>query len=319
MSTFPLAPARLPMPDFSMPPWAPVWPQPRILVAMAVLYGLLAAASVGSVFGTAAGSPLRAQINAWWFIFPAVSASLLLAPLGPPLLLLLITWLAWRELAGLCGSEGDNRQRFTLACFAVWLAQTLLTWLNPVWASTGMAVLLLWQTVHFVRRPSAPRLLLLLFVLLGLGLSFLPPLLLRRTAASASNLDWYFYLFALTALNDIGQFVAGKSFGRHRIAERISPQKTWQGLAGGMVMSLVVSVSLGLHLQLAGVARLVLLALLLSPAGFVGDLMFSAAKRWLGIKDFSNLIPGHGGILDRVDSLVLTAPLLYVALAVFIP
>lgn len=126
-----------------------------------------------------------------------------------------------------------------------------------------------------------------------------------------ANLAWLFYLFILTALNDIAQFVSGKLFGRHRIAPTISPNKTWQGLAGGIVISQCVSLALGSYLDLAAPLTLSLYGLLLSIAGFAGDLLFSAAKRRLGVKDFSALIPGHGGILDRVDSLVLTAPLLY--------
>lgn len=126
-----------------------------------------------------------------------------------------------------------------------------------------------------------------------------------------TNLAWLFYLFILTALNDIAQFVSGKLFGRHRIAPTLSPNKTWQGLAGGIVISQLVSLALGRYLDLAGPLTLSLYGLLLSIAGFAGDLLFSAAKRRLGVKDFSALIPGHGGILDRVDSLVLTAPLLY--------
>ena len=74
---------------------------------------------------------------------------------------------------------------------------------------------------------------------------------------------------------------------------------------------MVVSALLGWYLQLAAVLQLLALGVLLSLAGFVGDMALSAAKRSLGIKDFSQLIPGHGGILDRVDSLVLTAPALY--------
>eukprot|EP01034_Spumella_vulgaris_P028387 gene28386-35232_t len=124
------------------------------------------------------------------------------------------------------------------------------------------------------------------------------------------RLAWLFYLYVLTSLNDVGQFISGTLFGRHRIAPGISPNKTWQGLLGGVAASLLLSLALGSYLHLAGGGRLAAFAVLLSLGGFCGDLMFSAAKRVLGVKDFSQLIPGHGGILDRVDSLVVTAPLL---------
>ena len=292
--------------------------EPRMLVAMAVLYGLLAVASIGGVVGTRRGSALRAQINAWWLLFPVVSISLWLAPIGLHLLCWLIALLAMRELAALCAPEGGSRMYFIGSCLVVPVLQSWLALDDPALASWCVALLVVLQAMHFLWRRTPVQLLLLLFMLLVLALGFVPRLL-QLTPSNTANLRWTFYLFVVTALNDIAQFIAGKSLGRHRIAARISPQKTWQGLAGGVLASVLVSVSLGGYLQLADAGTLVVLALLLAPAGFAGDLLFSAAKRWLGIKDFSNLIPGHGGMLDRVDSLVLTAPLLYLALAASLP
>lgn len=283
----------------------------RLLVAMLALYGLLAAASVGVRFFTSPASTLRQQIDSWWLIFPVVSLAMLFYPLGPMALTLLIGLLALRELGH---HHSQPIWRFQLACLAVMLLQTALSLHSPALATAVVAALLLVQAACFyLRRSSTPMLLLLLFLLLSLGLSFLPRLL-QLTSSEQTNLAWFFYLMAMTALNDVAQFISGKSLGKHRIAAHISPNKTWQGLLGGVLASLAISVVLGSWLQLATVPELLKLALLLSPAGFVGDLLFSAAKRRLGIKDFSQLIPGHGGILDRVDSLVLTAPTLYLAL-----
>ncbi|WP_092761880.1 phosphatidate cytidylyltransferase [Rhodoferax sp. OV413] len=283
---------------------------PRIWVAMLLLYGLLALASLGAGRWTAPDSALRRQINAWWRIFPVVSLSMLLYPVGPVLLSLLIASLALRELST---HYAGPRWRFQAVCVAVLLLQTTLALYNTAMASALLLALLLAQAVYFGLRRQPAQILLLLFLLLCAGLSFLPSLL-QLTPSRTVNLAWFFYLFALTALNDIAQFVSGKCFGRHPLAARISPNKTWQGLVGGVLVSLVVSAALGLYLQLAGLPLLLALGLLLSLAGVAGDLVFSAAKRRLGIKDFSQLIPGHGGILDRVDSLVLTAPLLYCGL-----
>lgn len=283
---------------------------PRIWLAMLLLYGLLALASLGAGRWSAPGSALRRQINAWWWIFPVVSLSMLLYPVGPVLLSLLIATLSLRELSS---HYAGARWRFQLVCAAVLVLQTALALHSAAMATALLLVLLLAQAAYFGLHRQPAQMLLLLFLLLSAGLSFLPSLL-QLTPSHTVNLAWFFYLFAVTALNDIAQFVSGKCFGRHPLAARISPQKTWQGLAGGVLASLAVSAALGLYLQLAGLPLLLGLGLLLSLAGVAGDLLFSAAKRRLGIKDFSQLIPGHGGILDRVDSLVLTAPLLYVGL-----
>lgn len=292
--------------------WAAV---PRIWTATLVLYLALALASLGVVRRTRPGNPLRWQIFAWWFIFPVVSGAMLLYPVGPVLLSLLIAALAARELAT---HVPGTRGLFLGMCAAVVAGQTALAGYSPALASLAVLGLLLAQTVRFCLRPQPVQLVLLLFLLLCMGLSVLPNLL-HRTPFTGVDLAWFFYLFVLTALNDIAQFVSGKCFGRHTLAPRISPHKTWQGLLGGVLVSMAVSVTLGRYLQLAGVAQLLALALLLSLGGLAGDLVFSAAKRRLGIKDFSQLIPGHGGILDRVDSLVLTAPLLYAGLTLWPP
>lgn len=150
--------------------------------------------------------------------------------------------------------------------------------------------------------------------LMVLGLSCIalfPTLLLSMQAAQS----WLFYLFALTAINDICQFVLGKRYGRHKIAPRSSPNKTWEGLLGGIAGSTIFSLLLGLHFELGSAMHLACLGFVLAIVGFFGDLVFSNIKRQLGIKDFSQLIPGHGGILDRVDSLVFTAPALYLWLS----
>jgi phosphatidate cytidylyltransferase len=118
-------------------------------------------------------------------------------------------------------------------------------------------------------------------------------------------------LIVLTELNDVAQYIWGKSFGRHRITPNVSPNKTWEGFLGGVATtSLAAVVVLPLLTPHSGWLALGL-GLLIAVAGFFGDLTESAVKRDLGIKDSGSIIPGHGGILDRVDSLIFTAPLFF--------
>ena len=126
----------------------------------------------------------------------------------------------------------------------------------------------------------------------------------------------YFVLlpFTIAFLSDAGAYFIGLRFGRHKLAPVISPNKTIEGVLGGVAFSLVSVVVYALILDFALQFRVnygtaIFYGLLGSLAGVVGDLCFSVVKRQTGIKDYGNLIPGHGGFLDRFDSLVLVAPL----------
>jgi phosphatidate cytidylyltransferase len=123
-------------------------------------------------------------------------------------------------------------------------------------------------------------------------------------------------LFILLAVaNDVGGYVAGVLFGRHPLAPSVSPKKSWEGLAGSFVLATAVGVVgavVGLGASpLLGVA----LGVLAPLTATIGDLAESMIKRDLELKDMGSLLPGHGGILDRLDSMLLTAPFVYVLLA----
>jgi len=287
----------------------------RIAVAMSALYGLLAATSLSVRMATGDRAPgmLSHQVNAWWRIFPLVSLALLGYPFGLFALAWLVCLLAVLELQACYGGQG---MLFRLGGAAVVTAASGASWLWPLQAPILFATVVLVQLLRCLRRPDASNTSWLLLFATSAAMHLLAAFPALPFVPHVT-LAWLFYLFILTALNDIGQFVAGKLFGRHRIAPAISPNKTWQGLAGGVVVSQGVSLVLGIYLSLAPVPTMAACGLLLSLAGFAGDLLFSKAKRHLSIKDFSQLIPGHGGILDRVDSLVLTAPLLYCLLRSF--
>ena len=278
----------------------------EILTSLAMLYLLLGMAtlSVGWRLRARPRSQLRLQVNSWWLIFPVLTVSLLLHPAGTVLLVLVIGVLALRELTPFGGPRFASLAALVLA--AVIMATHFQAPAFDVLMPAVLAVQLL-----LYRRRRAPT---MLAWLLWLTLCYSCGFLMRYDTLpleAHQRLSWLFYLYALTALNDVAQFISGTVFGRHRIAPGISPNKTWQGLAGGVAVTLLLSLLLGRYLHLADARHLAVYAVLLSVGGFCGDMMFSAAKRAYGVKDFSQLIPGHGGILDRVDSLVVTAPLLY--------
>jgi phosphatidate cytidylyltransferase len=131
-----------------------------------------------------------------------------------------------------------------------------------------------------------------------------------------SNGAWFLlWLYISTWAYDTGGYFAGSSWGKHRLAPQVSPNKSWEGCAGGFVLSLI-----GLYLlwqfiptysQIFNLADVIILAILLSFFGQIGDLVESIMKRSLSAKDSGSFFPGHGGVFDRIDSLLFNAPVLY--------
>jgi phosphatidate cytidylyltransferase len=140
----------------------------------------------------------------------------------------------------------------------------------------------------------------------------------RINFATPAGRFWVMYLVVTTKFTDIGAYLTGMAIGRHKMIPRISPNKTWEGTAGGVLFALGGSLLCyaALHKQLTGDGMLlphaVALGVLLGAAAIIGDLAESLIKREAGVKDSSTWLPGHGGALDLIDSLLFTAPLLYV-------
>lgn len=126
-----------------------------------------------------------------------------------------------------------------------------------------------------------------------------------------SGAGWLLYLVFLTQFNDIAQFFWGKLLGKHKVIPKVSPNKTWEGLLGGVATTSLLALALAPVLTSFDWMKAVGAGLLIGVGGFVGDVTISALKRDLGVKDSGSLLPGHGGILDRVDSLTYTAPLFF--------
>jgi len=129
---------------------------------------------------------------------------------------------------------------------------------------------------------------------------------------------WLIFMFAGTWVSDTTAYFIGKYFGRRKMAPVLSPKKTLEGAGGGLLGSLLAGYSFALIYPFLPLPKMLLLGLLLGVAAEVGDLLESAFKRQAGVKDSSTLIPGHGGILDRFDSALFTAPLVYYFVLLFI-
>ncbi|MFH2137248.1 MAG: phosphatidate cytidylyltransferase [Candidatus Omnitrophota bacterium] len=127
----------------------------------------------------------------------------------------------------------------------------------------------------------------------------------------AGNGGWVLYLVFLTQFNDVAQYITGKMFGAHKIIPKVSPNKTYEGFIGGVIVTCVLAFFIAPILTPLSAVHSVMTGLIISVAGFIGDVSISALKRDMGVKDSGTMLPGHGGILDRIDSLTYTAPLFF--------
>jgi len=131
--------------------------------------------------------------------------------------------------------------------------------------------------------------------------------------------DWVFIALFSTFAVDTTAYFVGRALGRHKMAPKVSPSKTWEGAAGGLVGSLVAVVVLAVLFDVdISYGQMILLGFLIAVFAQLGDLAESKLKRSVGVKEAGNLIPGHGGILDRLDSIVFTGVVVYYCLRWFI-
>lgn len=230
--------------------------------------------------------------------------------------LLAIAGWEWANLAGFVG--GIQRWVFALvliALMAVFEALPVLPLLGllAVFWLLVAGLVAAYPRATAVWDPRPVRLTLGALALVGawLALNHLRggELILGHTG---NNLLLILYTFLVVWGADIGAFFAGRAFGRRKLAPSVSPGKTWAGVWGGLAVVAVLALAVGWWLDLAGMAvmQFLLVSLLTALASVLGDLFESMLKRHRDIKDSSQLLPGHGGVLDRIDSLLVAIPVL---------
>ena len=261
---------------------------------------------------------LVARVRAWWVMAALFTLALLLGKNVGIAFVALISYLALKEYLSLVPQRRADRQVLLWAYLMIPL-QYLWVYLGsygmfiifvPVYAFLflPLCLMLTGVTTHFLRASSTLHWGLMLTVF---ALGHLAYLLVLPPVHPAGGLGLLLYVVIVTQLGDVAQYITGKLFGRRRIVPQVSPNKTWAGFVGGVLVGLALALALAPLLTPLSWPLALALGLLLPVAGFIGDVTMSAVKRDLGVKDASSLIPGHGGILDRVDSLTFTAPVFF--------
>jgi phosphatidate cytidylyltransferase len=294
----------------------------NVLYAMGGVYALLILATLivwllARRERSARTDELLLRVRSWWWMIGAFTLAMLLNRTVAIVFLALIAYLALKEFLSLIPTRRIDREVLLFAYLAIpiqfyWAAidwYGMLVVFVPVWMFLFFPALmgLRGETQGFLRAVGTLSWGLMMTVF---TLSHMAMLLVSGDAenAVAGGLGLLFFLVMLTQFNDVAQFTWGRLFGRHKVTPTVSPNKTWEGLIGGVVTTTGVAALAGPYLTPMDAAWSALAGLIIGIAGFLGDVTMSAVKRDLGVKDASGLIPGHGGILDRVDSLTYAAP-----------
>lgn len=298
---------------------------PAVAWALAAIFAVLVAATLLVVLlgrlrpGLDLGE-VRLRVRTWW-LMAAVFTLAIAASRNVSLVFFgLVSFLALREYLSLIPTRPADRGVVLWAYLAIpvqyfwvfdeWYGMFII--FIPVYAFLllPLRMVLIGETAGFLRAAGTLHWGMMVTVF---AISHLAYLLILPAAGNphGGGAGLVLYLVVLTQLNDVAQFVWGKSLGRHPVLPKVSPKKTVEGLLGAMVTTLALAVALAPYLTPLTRAESVAAGLLVGLGGFVGDVVISAVKRDLGIKDSGTLLPGHGGILDRIDSLTYTAPLFF--------
>lgn len=259
------------------------------------------------------------RIRSWWVMIGLIFIVLILSPTASIIFFGFLSFLALKEFLSITPIRLSDRHTLFWAYLAI---PVQYYWVHEAWY--GMFIIfipiylflilptrmvLTGETRGFIRSAGVIHWATMLTVF---SISHIPFLLvLPEKNTDAGPVGLVLFLIFITQLNDVSQYVWGKSFGRHKITPKVSPNKTWEGFIGGVCTITLAASFLSSWLTPMSWLEGLLAGAIIGVGGFFGDVVISAVKRDLQIKDSGTLIPGHGGILDRLDSLMFTAPLFF--------
>jgi len=284
---------------------------------------LLAATIIAHVLDERRPSPsidnLVARINAWWIMVMALAIGFFLGRTAIVLLFAFASFNAMREFVTIAATRREDHLAVAAAFFIILPLQYYMIWMDwygmfsifiPVYAFLLMPIVAVvkGETENFLVRIASVQWALMIAVYC---VSYVPVFLsLNIPGFEGKNLLLIAFLILIVQLSDVLQYVWGKVIGRHKIAPRLSPSKTVEGFLGGVISATLIGAAM-FWITPFTPWQAGLMALGIALMGFFGGLVMSAIKRDRGVKDWGDSIAGHGGFLDRLDSLVFAAPLFF--------
>lgn len=296
---------------------------PLLFAALAVIFSLLIFASLINLLlvwrrPEKDWRELTLRIRTWWVIILFFSLAMISPRWLALTLFALVSFLALKEFLTLIPSRRSDRMPLLWMFLAIPLNYWLIgcNWYGmfiifiPVYAFLFLParMVLTGNTNGFLRTASQHHWALMTTVFAFGHVGYL--LVLPNDGAQTGAL-LVLFLVGLTEFNDIAQYLWGKSLGRIKVTPRVSPNKTLAGLIGGVASTALIALILGPLMTPMNWPMALVAGLIIGVTGFCGDIVMSAVKRDIGVKDSGTLLPGHGGILDRLDSLIFTAPVFF--------
>lgn len=289
------------------------------LLAVATVLGQFLRARVRNDQDVKTVQNLNARIKAWWMMVAVFGLAMLTGGIGSVILFGLTSFLALREFITLTPTKpGDHRTLFwvffVITPLQYWLVATgwygLFAIMIPVYAFLFVPLrsVISGDCDRFLERAAKIQWGLMVCVYC---VSHAPAIFfLTILGYEGQNGKLLFFFVLVVQISDVLQYVWGKTLGRHKIAPHVSPNKTWEGFLGGIATATLIGTGLWwatpfTPLQSAG------MSLAITLMGFAGGLVMSAIKRDRGVKDYGTVIEGHGGVMDRIDSICFAAPVFF--------
>jgi phosphatidate cytidylyltransferase len=301
---------------------------PVVYLFVGVLALLIVASLIGAVLERTATSEkakatvtnLNARIKAWWVMVMVFAVATATGGIGSVILFFLMSFFAMREFMTLTPTARADHAALFVAFFLLAPIQYLLVWaqwyglfavLVPVYGFVVITsrMALSGDTERFLERTATVHWGVMACVYC---VSYAPALLMLGNIPNyeGNGATLLFYLVLIVQLSDVMQYVWGKLIGKKPVAPTISPNKTWGGFIGGTLTAIAVGTALYWATPFTPLVAAAM-CLAITMLGFMGGLVMSAIKRDRGVKDYGTMIQGHGGVLDRIDSLLFAAPVFF--------
>ena len=295
-----------------------------LLTVVALIFGILIFATVlffvvGKLKPQANLSELKARTKSWWFMAAMFIGATLINATISYIAIGLLSFFAFREMYSVLDFRGSDRRAIFWAFLSIpiqyylayigWYGAYIIFIPVVMFLFLPMRLVLKGDTDNIIQSMSKLHWVLMLTVF---GISHMAYLLSLKEIPGfeSGGRGLLLFLVFLTEINDVMQFTWGKLLGRHKIVPKVSPNKTWEGFIGGIISTTIIGYFLAFLTPLTPM-QATFVSFMLAISGFIGDIVMSSVKRDIGVKDMGNTIPGHGGVLDRIDSLAYTAPVFF--------